>query len=73
MNKKELLEMLISNAKEYSKNAMNSLVKNNHMNDIKIETELDNTVIDATVVDFINFVGIKQGIDLGFYTKDLRN
>jgi len=28
-------------------------------------------VVDALLVDFINYVGVWQGVDYGMYTKDL--
>jgi len=28
--------------------------------------------VNALIVDFINFIGIKNGIDVGMYVKDLK-
>ena len=30
-------------------------------------------VIDAVLVDFINYIGVKSGIDYALYTSDLNN
>jgi hypothetical protein len=42
------------------------------MNEIKKDEEIDQRVIDAVLVDFINFIGVKHGIDYALYTSDLR-
>ena len=42
------------------------------MNEIKKDEEIDQKVIDAVLVDFINFIGFKHGIDYALYTSDLR-
>ena len=70
MNKIELLEMLTKNAADYSPNASESIERNGHMNNIKGVT-INPDQIDALLVDFINFVGMKQGVDLALYTSDL--
>lgn len=69
----EMLELTKKYASEYSEGAKASLVRNNHMNGIKKDEEVDQRVIDAVLVDFINFIGVKQGIDYALYTSDLRN
>ena len=70
MTKIELLDMLKKNAEDYREGAKDSLKRNNHMNAYKDE-ELPQNVIDALLVDFINFVGTKQCIDYALYTSDL--
>lgn len=71
MNAIEMLELIKKYADKYSEEAKTSLVRNNHMNEIKDE-EIDQRVIDAVLVDFINFIGVKHGIDYALYTSDLR-
>jgi hypothetical protein len=69
MTKAELLNMLTRNAKEYRKGAMQSIKRNNHMNNATGE-KIRQDDIDALLVDFINYVGVCQGIDYGLYTED---
>lgn len=69
----EVLELLKKYADKYSVNAKSSLVRNNHMNDIKDNEEIDQRVIDAVLVDFINFIGMKNCVDYALYTRDLRD
>lgn len=69
MNKIDLLNMLAKNAAEYSTGAVESIDRNYHMNDIST-VELAPEQIDALLVDFINFIGVKQGIDYALYTED---
>lgn len=81
MTKKALLELLEKEAKEYRKTALDSIKRNKHMNNltvadlkkIKREIKYSKRLIDAMLIDFINSVAIGQGIDLGLYTKHLRN
>lgn len=68
----ELMDMLVRYAKEYSKRGVNESVhRNNHMNRIMITDVIDARVSDAIIVDFVNFIGTQQGIDLALYTGDL--
>lgn len=68
----EMLELTKKYADKYSEEAKISLVRNNHMNEIKKNEEIDQRVIDAVLVDFINFIGVKHGIDYALHTSDLR-
>lgn len=69
----ELLQLLTNLAKDYAKEGVESIKRNNHMNDIpKMETVPQN-VVDAVLVDFINYIGIKYCIDYGLYTVDLND
>lgn len=70
MIKRDLLKMLEENAKEYRKDAFSSIRRNNHMNKATGQ-DIDQRDIDALLVDFVNFVAMRQGVDLGLYTKDL--
>jgi hypothetical protein len=72
VNKIDLLNMLTKNAKEYRKHGTNLLIRNKHMNEITDLDVIDQKVIDAILVDFINFVGYFQGVDYALYTKDLK-
>lgn len=71
MTKAELAEMLMKFAKEYCNEETlgESIDRNSHMN--QFNGHADPELIKAVVVDYVNFVMYKQGVDLGFYTKDL--
>lgn len=71
MTKQELLDMLVKNAKQYrSAGVLESLQRNNHMNQYEGE-KVSGQTVDAILVDFINYVAMQQGVDLGLYTVDL--
>jgi hypothetical protein len=72
MTKRELLEYLERTAKEYRLGCRESLIRNSHMNDLGGECDVDQKLVDAILVDFINKVGVDQWVDYGLYTKDLR-
>ena len=68
----ELLDLLFVDAEQYIGGSKKSILRNTHMNNLKFDDHIRQDVIDAVVVDFINFVGGKRGVDVGMYTKDLR-
>jgi len=68
----ELLDLLYKDAEEYIKGSKVSILRNTHMNELTPKTNIPQEIIDAVVVDFINFVGGKRGCDVGMYTKYLR-
>lgn len=78
MTKKGLLNLLEKEAKEYRKETLVSIKRNNRMNNLtaadfkKIGTKTFKRLADAVLVDFINYVAAGQGIDLGLYTKHLK-
>jgi hypothetical protein len=69
--KKVFYDILIDMAKEYRLKAKENVIRNGHMNETK-NFNVSQTDIDAILVDYINFVMYKQGLDLGLYTKDLK-
>jgi len=72
MSKIELLTLLTGFAKEYVPDAIASVSRNSHMNNLmNAEESVTRTVAEAVIVDFINFVGFRQGVDYGLYTSDL--
>lgn len=71
MTKGELVKMVERNAQDYRRFAIESLLNNNHMNNLKVGEVISQTHIDAILVDFVNYVARFQGLDLGFYVKDL--
>jgi hypothetical protein len=68
----EMLELTKGHAVEYRKEAQQSLERNNHMNEIESGELVQQRHIDAVLVDFINYIGSKQGIDYALYTGDLK-
>jgi len=84
MTRGEFLNILSKRAREYSPDAIASLTRNHHMNDltggkiyqdkdnIKLVVDIDQRVVDAVLVDFINYVGMSMCVDYGLYTKRLK-
>jgi hypothetical protein len=71
MTKIELLELLTRQVKEYRKSGvLESLARNRHMNQYEGE-KVSGQTIDAILVDLINFIAARQGVDYGLYTSDL--
>lgn len=74
MTKIDLLTMLTDSAVRYRKDCAASLVRNKHMNNCNREYGqhfLTQDLIDAILVDFINKIGVEQGVDYALYTRDL--
>ena len=66
------LNQLTENAKEYKLIAKDSVKRNKHMNQgIDDFDIIHQAVIDAILVDFINHIGVKSGIDYALYISDL--
>ena len=72
MTREALMDTLVEYLKEYAPTANESVLRNSHMNELGTGTEIPQDHIDAVLVDFVNFVGFKQGIDLALYTEDLK-
>jgi len=66
-----VLEQTADYAKKYKSEAQESLERNRHMNQIEKGEQIQQRIIDAVLVDFINYIGVKHGIDYAMYTKDL--
>lgn len=81
MTKKELLNHLEKEAKNYHMEAVESVVRNRHMNNLglnDLKRIRDNKTVfdrfsDAVIVDFINKIAMIQGLDLGLCTKHLKD
>lgn len=67
----EMLNITKGYADKYRKEAQQSLIRNRHMNDIEEGELVQQRHIDAVLVDFINYIGVKHGIDYALYTSDL--
>ena len=67
----EVLSALTEDAKIYREDAYESIIRNSHMNDTD-GLEVKPEFIDAILVDFINFIGARRGVDYALYTKDLK-
>lgn len=68
MTNGELINLLIQRAKEYRSDANSSLARNDHQHPV---FHMDQSVIDALLTDFINYVGANQGMDVGLCSYDL--
>lgn len=73
MNTIELLNKLKKHADEYSKDAQTSTARNRHMNKLEHGELIQKRHTDAVIVDFINYIAMKHGIDYGLYADDLGN
>lgn len=67
----ELLKTLTNFAKDYVKEAPESVIHNKHMNDLTPRTVVEKRMTDAVVVDFINYIGLQYGVDYGLHTYHL--
>jgi len=72
MTRGEFLEALTTFAKTYRKGAKKSIFRNKHMNNLNGKELVTQKIIDALLVDFINYVGVQQCVDYGLYTSDLQ-
>ena len=72
MKKIDYIENTCAYAKDYRKEATSSLERNRHMNEIERGEMVQQRHIDAVLVDFINFIAMKNGVDHAIYTKDLK-
>ena len=77
----KLLSLLTEEARQYRKNAVASITRNEHMNDLSHKDCLQlrknrrrtQRILDALLVDFINAVGVGQCLDLALHTKHLKS
>jgi len=71
MTNGELLKMLTNHAKDYRDIASNSISRNKNMN--KLDGALiHDDIIDAVLVDFINYIAAEHGGNYGLCTKHLK-
>ena len=68
----EVLNLMTHCARAYRVKSQNSLLKNNHMSEIEGGEVVQQTHIDAVLVDFINYVGVCYGVDYALYTSDIK-
>ena len=81
MTRGQLLKLLTEEAREYRKEALSSLERNSHMNDLSEEDFerlrknrlVTKKLIDALLVDFINYVATGQCCDYGLHTGHISN
>jgi len=69
----ELLILLTNFAKDYAKKGVESIKRNNHMNGIPKTETVSQKMVDAVLVDFINYIGVRNCVDYGLNTMDLNN
>lgn len=63
--KGDLMKLLKTEARSYKLIANDSLRRNFHMNNSVMEERknISQEIVDALLVDFINYVGVGQGMD----------
>ncbi len=72
LNNGDLMDFLVKRAKEYRASGIQESVQyNKHMNETG-GTLVDPIEADAVLTDFLNFIGMKAGMDLGLYSTDLQ-
>lgn len=71
MTKIELLELLKNHIVDYREKAVDHINRNRHMNALGGMCNLSQEEVDALLIDFLNFVGMKMGVDYAMYTMDL--
>ncbi len=70
MNKGEMCEMLLRQAREFrSAGIQNALDRNQHMHDFRGVVDLE--MADALIVGLLNHFGGEQGLDFGVNISDL--
>lgn len=69
MTKIELLEMLKNCAIKYRKDT-NSVSRNKHLTNLSEEPSQE--IKDAVLTDFINYVGMFQGVDYALAVEDIQ-
>ena len=73
ISKLTFIQYIEEYARKYIPDAWESIIRNKHMNDItKSDRRVDQKVIEALFVDFINYAASQIGVDYGMYTKDLK-
>lgn len=68
---KDLLDMLVNQAKKHREDTVDSINRDRHMNTLGGTCDLSQEEVDAVLVSFINYVALCQGVDLALYTIDL--
>ena len=71
MNKLTFLKNVTFYAQAYRTKANESIVRNKHMHNATGEA-IKQDDIDALLVDFVNFMGMDQGIDYALYASDIK-
>lgn len=72
LSKGELMKIVSNAAIRYKASGIKeSLRRNKHMHDAVVDSDYRESLADAILVDFINYLGMEQGLDYGMYTKDL--
>jgi hypothetical protein len=72
VTKGEMLDVLSKYAHTYAQSARETLGRNSHMHRLS-EPEinaLSDEQVRAILNDYINYVGVRQGVDWAMYTKD---
>ena len=65
----QLLENLTNDAKKF-RNDENFISRNYHLTGLKEDPKQE--VTDAVLVSFINYIGMRYGVDYALYVEDLK-
>ena len=66
----DFLNAMKEYANDYRRDSQRSLERNRHMNNIESGEKVHQRHIDAVLADFINYIGCRNAVDYGLYTKD---
>ena len=72
MTNGEYIKTLEDSAKTYIKGGVASVTRNYHMNQLTPIDEIQQKVLEAIVVDFINYTAAQRFMDLGLTTDNLK-
>lgn len=73
MTSLDIINIIKTFADNYRVDASKSIIRNCHMHNYKTIGEIEQDLIDAVLVDFINYMAFKHGIDYGLYSSDLKS
>lgn len=68
----QFIEHITEAIEKYRLDSNSSIHRHSHMNDIEPEDYVEQRIVDAILVDFVNFIAGKMGVDYGIYTRDLK-
>lgn len=69
-SKADVLNYLSQMAKQYAPKANENIHRNSHMNAVNPTDTIPQHLVNALLVDFVNYIAINQGVDLAMYTSD---
>lgn len=74
MKTRKVLAILAELAKEYRKICADSIIQNRYLNDLTKNSEQPSQeIIDAILVDYINFIADRHHVDYALNSSDFSN